>query len=798
MTWQVKKKNILCLTLFMLVLMEVSGQNKQNKSVSITGQISDEADELLVGANVWLISKTDTLNKQGVATNERGVYSLDVSPGEYEIRVSYIGYTTYMAQVYAFQSLTLPNIALSAVAEQLETVTVIGKSIIYNISGYKAKINQNPFFKSHTMDKVVAMLPGVARSNTGMSLYNLPVAALYVNGRKIKVGIDEIEDYLRNLSGEDIQEVQVETGTGIGSGGAGYATLWVVTKKVENGGKLMIGYDATMGKYRRSFVNPRMNLDVNYGKLSVYGMASNFSFNNKAIPMSSKSYFLESNRHANSVIYDKGKMKRSMNCNLSLYYDFSKNECLMMDVQYQSIKRNSMGKTITEKSKNCEFEGIEQVNSGSIFGRDVGSFTLDYLHKWRGGSLQMTADYMCTKGDESQLMETSAKELQEKKNMLSNRTANLYSGIVRMQQKVGKWQGVLKVNGSFSYLDSEMYTDNKYADVHGILLKPGTFNDRYNYEEKVCGLYVNYSIVPLSGLSMSAGMRYEHIWTFPKSVVNPERNYSHTFDDFYPYFRFNYIFNRNKGHNVNFSYSRSAIRPDIHMLNPAIVWDNEYAYHTGNPYLNPARGNTYLAVFTLFGKYSLSATHIDSDFYQNAYRKDTEKDGYYSSYENGGKNNEWSFGFSAPFMFSQGIMLNPSINYFYNHRKFEETTLNQQSWNASFNAMCNLPLDITSSLFVVYNSPVKVINSRTGEFVMASLSFQKSFLKHRLSVDVGVDYLSPIDVRNYGTGFEFQSYGNKKDAFKATLRLNYNLNWGKRTKMRSMNNYDTEAKRLRE
>lgn len=70
MTWQVKKKNILCLTLFMLVLMEVSGQNKQNKSVSITGQISDEADELLVGANVWLISKTDTLNKQGVATNE--------------------------------------------------------------------------------------------------------------------------------------------------------------------------------------------------------------------------------------------------------------------------------------------------------------------------------------------------------------------------------------------------------------------------------------------------------------------------------------------------------------------------------------------------------------------------------------------------------------------------------------------------------------------------------------------------------------------------------------------------------
>ena len=54
----------------------------------VRGQITDEKGEALVGANVYILE-----TKQGTFTNENGVYSIDgLSPGEYTIRYSYVGY----------------------------------------------------------------------------------------------------------------------------------------------------------------------------------------------------------------------------------------------------------------------------------------------------------------------------------------------------------------------------------------------------------------------------------------------------------------------------------------------------------------------------------------------------------------------------------------------------------------------------------------------------------------------------------------------------------------------------------
>lgn len=784
----------------MLFPVALFAQDTMDEKKRVSGQIINETGEPLAGANIWFVNKADTLNKQGTSTDKEGLYSLRVDAGEYEIRVSYIGYATYVSQVQAYQDMKLPAIALDVASEELGMVTITGRSVTYNLNGYKASINQNPIFKPHTMDKVLPMLPGVGKNSVGLTLYNMPVGALYVNGRRIKISEDEIESYLKSFSGSDIKEVRLQAGGGVesGSGSVGRASLFITTNRVENGGRMLLAYNADVGKYRRSLYNPRLNLDLNYGKLSASVSASNFSYNNEAIPTSSESRFYDSESLIRSEIYTKGKMKYSMNYNLTLWYDFSANDRLMVDALYKGINRNGTGWTITDTYRSGKREQTEHVSSSSSFEYTASSATVGYVHQWRSGNVLLQADYNRRGNDEVQQMETESEVIREKKNMLSDRTTDLYSATVRATQKVGGWNGVLKFGSSFSYLDADMNSDNKYTDGEGNFIVPGTFTDMYNYREKVLGVYGGYTVTPVSQLSLAVGLRYEYVYRSPKSAVNPERNKSNRLNELYPQFRLNYVINQAKGHNLNLMYARQSMRPDMRMLNPAIEWESEYAYRTGNPYLEPASYDNLLAVFTLFGNYSLSAMYTVSDEFQHVYRKDAEKDCFYSTYENGGKSRECSVGLSAPFVLPHGVMLSPGINYLYNYRKFGETSLRNHSWNASLNAMASLPWDISSSFMFTYNSASEQIGIRTSEFILASLSFQKSFFKRRLSVDIGLDYFSPVDSRNSGEGFVFNSYGNKKDALKGTLHLSYTLGWGKKVKIKQKENFNNELKRLKE
>jgi iron complex outermembrane receptor protein len=74
------KKNIIFLFLFASMLANA-------QSFTVNGTVYDENKEPLLGASVSAIG-----SKVGAITNEKGQYELQLSPGEYVIKASFLGY----------------------------------------------------------------------------------------------------------------------------------------------------------------------------------------------------------------------------------------------------------------------------------------------------------------------------------------------------------------------------------------------------------------------------------------------------------------------------------------------------------------------------------------------------------------------------------------------------------------------------------------------------------------------------------------------------------------------------------
>jgi hypothetical protein len=96
------------LLFILLILFTIKGYSQI--STSIEGYVKDETGMALIGASVYLENTT-----QGATTNEKGYYQIEkVSPGSYNLVVSYLGY----------ESQTRYNIDIKSVGNQLYNFTL--------------------------------------------------------------------------------------------------------------------------------------------------------------------------------------------------------------------------------------------------------------------------------------------------------------------------------------------------------------------------------------------------------------------------------------------------------------------------------------------------------------------------------------------------------------------------------------------------------------------------------------------------------------------------------------------------
>ena len=157
-------RNLLCYILFFPLF--VVSQNH-----TLSGYVKDaKTGEALIGVSIFIEKES-----KGVSTNVYGYYSISLNTGQYDVKYSYVGYSSVVKNVQFSESIRL-NVELSESQDILDEVVVEAKENDENTKGTQMgkidlsmdKIKTIPAFMGEVdVLKTIQFLPGVSSGGEG-------------------------------------------------------------------------------------------------------------------------------------------------------------------------------------------------------------------------------------------------------------------------------------------------------------------------------------------------------------------------------------------------------------------------------------------------------------------------------------------------------------------------------------------------------------------------------------------------------------------------------------------------------
>lgn len=244
--------------------------------IKISGKLLNKRNEGIVYANVALNSAG---NFYGVASDEQGTFELMVSPGDYQLNISVIGYNPYKREISIDADMDLGEIRLEELAVQMGEVVVKANRVVREADRFVVHLANDPTVFGKSGSDVLALSPGVFvhEQNGVISINGKSGTKIYVNERPLhESGVDLIR-YLKMLKAEDIQRIDVipVAGAGYDANIQGGIIKITLKRQREDGayGHLSTSYGFAPGEDVSS-LNPTFNINYKNKKLSLYSQLS--------------------------------------------------------------------------------------------------------------------------------------------------------------------------------------------------------------------------------------------------------------------------------------------------------------------------------------------------------------------------------------------------------------------------------------------------------------------------------------------------------------------------------------------
>ncbi len=167
-------KKILALGFWLVFFLQVAFAQK----VTVSGTVTDaNSGEQIMGAYVILVDTANPSNPQGCVSNKAGFYSISVFPGDYQFKVSFMGFQEMKDNLSLTKNKTI-NVALEPSAILTDEVVVTGQKEDHNVTSANVgkidlkiqTIKKMPAFLGEAdVIKSVQLLPGFSSGGEGNS-----------------------------------------------------------------------------------------------------------------------------------------------------------------------------------------------------------------------------------------------------------------------------------------------------------------------------------------------------------------------------------------------------------------------------------------------------------------------------------------------------------------------------------------------------------------------------------------------------------------------------------------------------
>lgn len=563
-----------------------------NANAQISAIVVDKIGvETLKNANVALQNKNDTTISMHSSTKDNGGFDFNnVVDGNYILSISYVGYKMYSAGIVVknHTSSTLPDtIRLTQTGKDLQGVVVTSRVPFVEFKADKIIMNvaESPIAAGGNAYDVIKRAPGVVEQSDALSFRGKKILVL-INDKPTYLSSSDLKEMLTNMPASNIDKVEILPTPSAKYDADAQSIINIKLAKNKNYG-LNGSFTSGIGIGRSPRYNEGVNLNYRYAKLNIYG-GYNYEHNQTYYNTDVDRLLTPANH-----IFESGRDVRTRNNNaykLGLDYDVNKNSSFGFLFNGYTNHRDMTVGTITTSTHIApltdSFSNVAKTGSARFQNSSANLYyktTFDTL----GKILTLNADYLNYSKQWSDDITTQYYDINKIEYQapyllrdLSPSNNNVYAFSADYVNPIKNGSITAGIKSTYTITDNNVLWQYQNTDKW---LVDANLTNHFKYMENVNAAYVGYDKT-WGKYELGAGLRAEQTNTQGNSVTLGQIHDS-SYLGFFPSISFQYTKNNNNVFAL--SYRKSVQRPPFEYVNPFIVYQTQYSYFTGNPYLKP-------------------------------------------------------------------------------------------------------------------------------------------------------------------------------------------------------------------
>ncbi|TVQ45641.1 MAG: TonB-dependent receptor [Saprospirales bacterium] len=586
--------SLLCFPFFL------NGQSASTAEVS--GQLMEATESHYIEfANISFLDLQDSSLVTGISSGLDGEFNAQVQPGEYLIRVTFLGYETVWKTIEINEGVNdLGIVHMRESAEVLNEVSVEAAALMF-----RTEIDKRVYDVQNTISasggsavQLLETLPSIQIDDEGqINLRGSSNILIYINGQPTNLSADDTESILEQFPADAIKSVEVITNPSArfdAEGVGGIINLILnesdlrglngqINASIGTGNKYSAGFNLN---YRANGFNFALGYNYQNNQRWEYSESNRESFRGNISPILDQEY--------NTTNWDESHLIRP-----SIEYQFKGGSRLQLSSSinhrardrertYQ-IRSLSLDRSIDSSYVRLLEEDQSRLNwdigtsFSTSFGRENHNFSVQLRFSDSDQDRIEYFDQEFRNSDDEIVLDK--RELQTYERPLNDQ---LYLFQVDYERPLGVfnfeagWKSTLNSQFREQIFEEFDFGDNKWENNPGI-------SNQFEFEEAV---HAAYAIIGGQNgkWGYQAGLRAEYTNT---ESFQPKIDSVHTnnYFDLFPSFFITY----EPAPNTVFqaSYSRRISRPNMWRLMPFINAQDLLNLRLGNPYLDPQYTDNY-------------------------------------------------------------------------------------------------------------------------------------------------------------------------------------------------------------
>ncbi|MGO4291433.1 TonB-dependent receptor domain-containing protein [Chitinophaga sp. RAB17] len=583
----------------------------QNAHAQVSGKLLTPGGQAVPFANVLLLKAMDTSIVKTALSDEKGSYLLSSpEPGRYILRLTSMGYESWDSPVFELTvsqpGKNFETLILKETARQLGAVTIAATKPLYQqqAEGIVMNVESSVLTKGSSVLALLERSPGVTIDyrNNSIALNGKSGVAVMLNGKLMRLPVDQVVNLLTGMSGNDVEKIELLTTPGArydAEGSAGIINI-VLKKNRQQGMNGSLTVTGGYGKGEKGMGSIR--LANNSAGSHLYG-SYNFSHNRTYSDM-----YIDSDQdmpvfggQMNVLGWDTARIAQN-NHDVSLGFDRNITPKVLIGVSLSYNNSSTSSATVNRAIYHVLPDSLLNY-AGAVKGMNrwrngVGAVYIEKEIR-EGEKINVDVDYLFFKNSNPSVVQS----------IFMNKTGTTAGGndpLFSPQQRGFANTAIHVAVGKVDYTKTLAKNVKLAAGVKGTYTKSASSSriesmidhewvnrietaEDIEMKEAIGAAYATVTTQINPRVSLTLGARYEYANTKMSNPVTGKNPLNRRQGVLFPEISFSKKLNEASA--LQLSYSKRISRPSYNDLASYVTYSDPTAVYTGNPLLQPTITN---------------------------------------------------------------------------------------------------------------------------------------------------------------------------------------------------------------